>query len=180
MKTLLVLAVLMLSSVGASAQEIVDLGPHGKLTLYLLGDWRTEVSTLGREVTFTIKSAKESTNASCTLTASFPDVDRFDTKQKLKMRVEIDTAGFAPQSVEGKAVAREFNLTSGFGFYCNFTDAELRGKPMKPGDYKVATAGKIKLSPAVLLDVFIGAEGFRDEAYQQLLGAIEGMEYRPR
>ena len=172
--------VFLLSAVCGSAQEVVDLGQHGKLTLYLLGDWRTEISTLGREVTFTIKSAKESTNASCTLTASFPEVDRFDTKQKLKMRVEIDTAPFAAQSVEGKSVAREFNLTSGFGYYCNFTDPELRGKPVKPGDYKVATAGKIKLSPTVLLEVFIGAEGFRDEAYQQLLGAIEGMEFRAR
>lgn len=171
---------LLLTLVGARGQEVLDLGPHGQLTLYLLGDWKTDVSTLGREVTLTIKSAKESTNASCTLAVSFPEVDRFDTKAKLKMRVEIDGAGFAQQSVEGRAIAREFNLASGFGFYCNFTDPELRGRPVKPGDYKVATAGTIKLSPQVLATVFIGAEGFRDEAYQQLLGAIEGMEYKPR
>ena len=172
------LAVWALAS-AARAQETLDLGPHGKLTLYLLGDWRSHVSTLGRELTLTIKSAKEETNASCTLTVTFPETDRFDTKAKLKMRVEIETEVFAAQSVEGRAVAREFTLTTGFGFYCNFTDAALRGKPVKPGDYKVATAGKIKVSPQVLVDVFIGAEGFRDEAYQQLLGAIEGMEYTP-
>lgn len=173
-------ALLLLSFVTASAQEVLDLGPHGQLTLYLLGDWRTSVSTLGKEITLTIKSAKDETNASCTLAVSFPELDRYDTKAKLKMRVEVDTAGFAPQSVEGRAIAKEFNLTSGFGFYCNFTDAELRGKPVKPGDYKVATAGTIKLSPQVLVNVFIGAEGFRDAAYQQLLGAIEGMEFRGR
>lgn len=178
MKKLLLL--LFLAVACARGQEVLDLGAHGKLTLYLLGDWKTDISTLGREITLTIKSAKESTNASCTLAVSFPDVDRFDTKAKLKMRVEIDTAGFAPQSVEGRAIAKEFSLASGYGFYCNFTDSELRGKPVKPGDYKVATAGKIKLSPQVLADVFIGAEGFRDEAYQQLLGAIEGMEFKPR
>jgi hypothetical protein len=179
MKKLFALMFLAVACV-SSAQEVLDLGPHGKLTLYLLGDWRSEISTLGRELTLTIKSAKESTNASCTLTVSYPEVDRFDTKQKLKMRVEIDCAPFAAQSVEGKAVAREFNLASGIGYYCNFTDAELRGKPVKAGDYKVATAGKIKLSPQVIVDVFIGAEGFRDEAYQQLLGALEGMEFRSR
>lgn len=172
-------ALLLLSVLPASAQEVLDLGPHGQLLLYLLGDWKTEVSTLGREVTLNIRSAKEATNASCTLTVSFPEVDRFDTKAKLKMRVEIDGAGFAEQSVEGKAVAREFNLTTGFGFYCNFTDSQLRGQPVKPGDYKVATAGKIKINPQVLVDVFIGAEGWTDEAYQQLLGAIEGMEFKP-
>jgi hypothetical protein len=174
------LALLLLTVICARAQEVLDLGQHGQLTIYLLGDWKSEVSTLGRELTLTIKSAKESTNASCTLTVSYPEIDRFETKQKLKMRVEIDGAQFAQQSVEGKAVAREFNLTSGVGYYCNFTDPELRGKPVKVGDYKVATAGKIKLSPQVLVDVFIGGEGFRDEAYNQLLGAIEGMEFKPR
>lgn len=174
------IAFLMLT-VGLGAQvETVDLGPRGTLTLYLLGDWKTDVSTLGREVTLSIRPAKETVNASCNLTVSFPDVDRLDTKAKLKMRVEIEGAGFAQQSVERKAIAREFNLTTGFGYFCNFTDAALRGQPPKPGDYKVATAGKIRINPEVLVDVFIGAESFREEAYQQLLGAIEGMEFKPR
>lgn len=174
------LALFLVAAACAFAQvETVDLGPHGKLTLYLPGEWKTHVSTLGREVTLTLKPAKDSVNASGTLTVSFPDVDRYDTKAKLKMRVEIDGAGFAEQSVERRAVAREFNLTTGYGFYCNFTDAELRGKPSEPGNFKVATAGKIRLSPQVLVDVFIGADEFRDEAYQNLLGAIEGMEFTP-
>ena len=37
------------------------------------------------------------------------------------------------------------------------------------------SAGKIRLAPDVLLDVSIMADDFRDEPYQQLLGAIEGM-----
>lgn len=173
-------ALLVMMATCAWAQmETIDLGPHGQLTLYLLGDWKTDVSTLGREVTLSIRPAKESTNASATIAVSFPDVDRFDTKSKLKMRVEIDCEPFLAQSVESKAYAREFKLTTGYGFYCNFTDAALRGKPSKPGDYKVVTAGKIKINPQVLADVFIGADGFREEAYQQLLGAIEGMEFKP-
>lgn len=178
MKTLY-LVLLMCAAVVGRGQEVLDLGPHGKLTLYLLGDWKTDVSTLGREITLTIKSARESTNASCTLAVSFPEVDRFDTKAKLRMRVEIDGQGYAAQSVEGRAYAQEFALTTGYGFYCNFTDPALRGKPVKPGDYKVATVGTIRINPQVLINVFIGAEGFRDPAYQQLLGAIEGMEYSP-
>ena len=31
----------------------------------------------------------------------------------------------------------------------------------------------------VLIEVQFGGEGFSNEAYQQLLGAIEGMEYSP-
>jgi hypothetical protein len=85
----------------------------------------------------------------------------------------------AEESVERKAIAREFTLTTGFGFYCNFTDPNLRGKPMEKGNYKVMSAGKIRVTPTLLVDVQIMGEGFSDEAYNQLLGAVEGMEYAP-
>jgi hypothetical protein len=39
------------------------------------------------------------------------------------------------------------------------------------------TVGKIRLNAQVLVDVEIMGEGFADEAYNQLLGAIEGMEF---
>jgi hypothetical protein len=98
---------------------------------------------------------------------------------RLKLRVEADAYGYAEQSVERKAIAKEFSLASGYGFYCSFTDPDLRGQPSQPGNYKVMTVGKIRLTPEVLVDVQIMADGFRDEAYQQLLGAIEGMEFTP-
>ena len=59
------------------------------------------------------------------------------------------------------------------------TDPELRGKPPEKGNYKVMSVGKIRLNAEVLIDVTISADSFRDEPYQQLLGAIEGMEYKP-
>jgi hypothetical protein len=129
----------------------------------------------------TISPRKESVNASCTITVTFPDRDRYDTKSRLKLRVEADGHGVAQQSVERRAVARELSLMKapGYGFYCSFTDPELRGKPPQPGNYKVMSIGKIRLTPDILLDVTISADGFADEPYQQLLGAIEGMEFTP-
>ena len=101
------------------------------------------------------------------------------TKARLKLRVEADSQGVAQESVEGKAYAREFTLTTGYGFYCSFTDPKLRGRPTEKGNYKVMSVGKIRLAPDVLVDVQIMGEGFSDEAYNQLLGAIEGMEFSP-
>ncbi|MEO6245239.1 MAG: hypothetical protein ABIQ12_07360 [Opitutaceae bacterium] len=166
---------------GAFAQEqILDLGPRGKVTLFLLGDWKPVVINMAGQYEVTFTPRKESINASCSIKVSFPDVDRYDTKARLKLRVEADGAAYAEQSVEGKAYGREFSLGAGYGFYCNFTDANLRGnKPAPPGEFKVVTAGKIRLAPDVLLEVFFGADSFKDEAYQQLLGAIEGMEFKP-
>jgi hypothetical protein len=148
------------SAVAAFAQmETLVLGPHGKLTLYLPGDWKTVTTRNTQQITLVISPAKAAVNAECTLVVSFPEVDRFDTKARLKLRVEADGHGLAEQSVERKAYAREFSLTTGYGYYCNFTDPDLRGKPMEKGNYKVASAGKIRLSPAVIVDVQIMGEG---------------------
>jgi hypothetical protein len=159
--------------------ETLDFGSRGKLTIYLPGEWKVGTTDMAGTYTATLTPKKESVNASCTIAVTFPDEDRFDTKNRLKLRVEADAYPLAEQSVEGKAIAKEFNLTTGYGFYCSFTDPDLRGKPSQPGNYKVMSVGKIRLTPNVLVDVQFMADGFRDEAYQQLLGAIEGMEFKP-
>jgi hypothetical protein len=174
------IALFLLTIAGVSAQvETLDFGSRGKLTLYLPGDWKVGTTDMAGTYTVTLTPKKESVNASCTIAVTFPDVDRYDTRNRLKVRVEADAYGYAEQSVEGKAIAKEFTLANGYGFYCSFTDPELRGKPSQPGNYKVLSIGKIRLSPQVLVDVQFMADGFRDEAYQQLLGAIEGMEFTP-
>ena len=173
-------ALFLLTIAGAFGQmETLNLGPHGRLTVYLPGEWTVNTTRNTEQITLTISPKKESINASCTIEVTFPETDRFDTKARLKLRVEADGQGMAEESVERKAFAREFTLATGYGFFCNFTDPNLRGKPMEKGNYKVMSAGKIRLSPEVLVDVHIMGEGFSDESYQQLLGAVEGMEFVP-
>ena len=178
MKKLYVLF-LVLAACAYAQVETLDFGSRGKLTLYLPGDWKIATTDMAGQYTVTITPTKESINASCTIGVTFPETDRFDTKARLKLRVEADNRSAAEAAVEGKAIAKEFTLTTGFGFYCNLTDPELRGKPPEKGNYKNASIGKIRLAPDVLLDVQIMADGFNSEPYQQLLGAIEGMEYKP-
>jgi hypothetical protein len=175
-----IIALLLLTVVPAFGQmETLSLGPRGKLTLYLLGEWTSNTTRNTEQITLSIAPRRESVNAACTLAVTFPETDRYDTKARLKLRVEADCHGLAEQSVERKAYGREFSLTSGFGFYCNFTDPNLRGKPSEKGNYKVMSVGKIRLAADVLVDVQIMADGFSDEAYQQLLGAVEGMDFTP-
>ena len=181
MKKLLALFVVAVSCACAQVHTL-ELGSRGTITLYLLGDWKVSESSIAEQYSLMIKPAKESKNAQCKIEVSFPEVDRFDTKARLKLRVEADCKLYEEESVEGKAYAKEFALgvRGAYGYYCSFTDASLRGKQAtKPEDYKVVSAGKIRLTPQILVDVFIGADAFKDEAYQQLLGAIEGMEFTP-
>jgi len=163
----------------AAQVEQLDLGPRGRITLYLPGEWRTAATLNTTELTLTVQPRREAVNAALTFAVTFPETDRFDTNARLKLRVEADSQGVAQESVEGKAYAREFTLTTGYGFYCSFTDPKLRGRPTEKGNYKVMSVGKIRLAPDVLVDVQIMGEGFSDEAYNQLLGAIEGMEFSP-
>ena len=179
MKKLFALFVLGATSALAQIHEL-DLGARGKLVLFLAGDWKATSINMAGKNELTLAPQRDGINASCHIEVTFPEVDRFDTKQRLKLRVEADCYAFAQQSVEGKAYGREFQVTSGYGYYCNFTDPNLRGnKPAPPGEFKVMTVGKIRVTPQILVDVQIMADGFRDEPYQQLLGAIEGMEFRP-
>ncbi len=155
--------------------ETLDFGGHGKLTLYLPGDWKFNTSDFGDRQLININPTGDA-NASCTLTITFPDQDHYDTKGRLKQRVEVNGVQYAEQSVEGKAVGKEFNLQKGYGFYCNFTDPELVGKPPQKGNFKTITEGMIHLAPDVLIEVAISADGFSSDPYQQLLGMLEGME----
>ena len=171
-------ALLLLTSVSLCAQsETLDLGSRGRLTIYLPGDWRIDTTNFARQGTMTISPKREEVNASCTIAISIPEGDRFDTKPRLKLRVEADCRSLAEGSVEKKAVAKEFALSSGYGFYCSFTDPDLRGQAPQKGNYKVMSTGKIRLASDVLVDVSIMADDFRGEPYQQLLGAVEGMEF---
>jgi hypothetical protein len=172
---------LLLFTAASLCAEIVnlDLGSRGRITLYFPEGWKAATTDMAGQMTLTVSPLGDE-NAACSLLITFPQDDRLDTKPRLKLRVEADCFGIAEGSVERKAVAKEFSLMTGFGFYCSFTDPELRGKPPEKGNYKVMSLGKIRLAPDVLVEVSISADGFRDRPYQDLLGAIEGMEYKRR
>lgn len=178
MKKLLLL-LLLTAGVAAGQVQTLDLGPRGRLNFYLLGDWKVNTTRIADQITLTLEARGAEVNAAATIAVTFPDQDRYDSKGRLKLRVEADCHSLAEQSVEGKAFAREFSLTTGYGFYCSFTDASLRGKPPEKGNYKVISVGRIRVMPDILVDVSLMADSFRDAPYQQLLGAIEGMEFQP-
>jgi hypothetical protein len=166
-----------LAATAFAQAETLELGRRGKITFYLLGDWKCEQTNIGDNPTLIIKPTKYQVNAQATISVTFPDRDRFDRKDKLKLQVEAENRSAAEESVEGKAVGREFNVATGYGFYVNITDPALRGKPPEKDNFKNASIGKIRLAPDILIDVSIMADGFNSEPYQQLLGAIEGMEF---
>ena len=175
MKKFLALFLLLTGALLAQS-ETLNLGSRGKLTLYISDKWKFEVSDFGDRQIVNIRP-KDDTNAECSMTITFPDVDRYDTKARLKMRTEVDATKLEDQSVEGKARAKPFELKTGYGFHCDFTDPNLIGRPSKKGDFKTISVGLIRLNAEVLIEIGISADGFNSAPYNDLLGAIEGMEF---
>jgi len=174
-----IFALFLFSAVGLLAQaEKINLGARGSLTVYLADNWKFDTADYGDRRIVKITPKAEKVNANMELTITFPETDRFDTKARLKMRVEIDAMRFAEQSVEGKARAKEFSLANGFGYYCSFTDPALVGKPPQPGNFKTISVGIIRLAADVVVEVAISADGFNSDPYNELLGAVEGMEFK--
>lgn len=174
-----IFALFLLTVAGLSAQsQTLDFGSHGKLTLFLDDGWNFSTSDFGDRVLVTI-NPKGDANATCSLTITYPDTDRYDTRSRLKQRVEVNGMPVAEGSAEGKSIAKEYSLKTGFGFHCDFTDPELVGKKPQKGNFKNMSLGMIHLAADVLIDVGISADGFSSEPYQQLLGMIEGMDFSP-
>mgnify|MGYP001557055861 FL=1 len=179
MKKILALFFLLAGSVWAQSQDL-NLAGHGKLALFLVDEgWKFNVAEYGDRLLVTITPTKDDVNASCSLTITYPERDRFDNSSRLKMEVEVRGEALAEHSSEGKAYAKAFNLSSGYGFHCDFTDPDLIGKPPEKGNFKTISMGLIHVAPDVLVEVGISADGFKSAPYQALLGMIEGMEFTP-
>ena len=179
MNKILTLFLLGAAALYAQSQDL-NLGAHGKISLYLLDDgWKFKVSDFGDRLLVTI-TPKGDVNANCTLTVTYPEKDSLDSKSRLRLKLEADCAQIAEHSAEGKAVAREFSLRDGFGFHCDFTDPDLIGKPPEKDNFKTVSQGLIHLAPDVLVELSISADGFKSGPYQSLLGMIEGLEYTAR
>ncbi len=179
MKKIFVLLFLTAAAVFAqSDSDTVNLRSRGTLTLFLPETWRMSVGEFGDRAIVTIEPLNEA-NATCTITITYPEQDRLSTKAKLRMQTEVSLAPIAGGSVEGKAVARELNTRAGTGFYCSFTDPELIGRKPEKGKFKVMSAGLIRIAPDIVAEFSIMADDFRGTPYQDLLGALEGMEHKP-
>ena len=95
-------ALLLLTAAAAPAQPATfNLGPHGSITLYLLGDWEVDGTHFANRGSIQIKSRRSSVNAACNIGITFPPTDQFNTRARLKMRVETD--GYSLAGAVGRA-----------------------------------------------------------------------------
>jgi cold shock CspA family protein len=172
------LAALAISLPAASGlAEVFNLREQGRLELFPVGEWNIHGDDQGDlKIQLTPKSPRD--NAACEITVTAGGPDEYPTRAKLSRKVAeaakqmLESGDF----VEGTATVKPFYSKQGFGFYFTLTDPKLVGREPVPGDYKQVTMGMIRLSSGVMVEVQILSDGEKTEAYQQLLGMIEGME----
>lgn len=178
MRTRLAILLLLLPVAVGWAETFV-VRDHGRLEIFPVGEWKFSSEDVG-ELKIVIAPKRARDNAIATLAVVAGGPDEYPTETKLMRRLTEIAQRLAESGefVERKALLKPIYHQQGFGYYFVFSDAKLVGRPVIPGDFKNVCLGLLRLGPTILVRVQILSDGEETEAFQQLLGMVEGMELR--
>ena len=176
MRRFLAMLLFSLLTLGGLAQ-VFPLREYGKLVFYPVGEWKFGSEDMG-DLKIVIAPKRARDNAVATFTVAAGGADEFSTPEKLTHQLKEVAQRLAEggEFAERKATLKPIYCTQGFGFYFVFSDAKLAGRPVVPGDYKKICLGMIRVNANVMVRLQILSDGEETEAFQQLLGMVEGME----
>lgn len=174
-----VLAALLTMVAVSAAAETFRLPDVGQLTIVAAGEWSIAGEDMGDRYELVIVPTNERTNAACRISINLNGPPELNSKSALRERVIEAVRPQLEKAVERRVVPEPFYSRQGFGFHCTLTTPEQVGKPIERGKFKLRTLGLIYLAPKLIASVTILADDTLSEEYQQLLGAVEGMEIAP-
>jgi hypothetical protein len=180
MRRILAVLLLSLAALGGRA-ETFKLGDHGRLEIYPVGEWKFGSEDVGDlKIAIVPKLARDNAIATLNVAAGAPD--EYPTQAKLAKQLMGVAQRLAESGefVERKTTLKPIYHQQGFGFYFILTDAKLVGRNPVPGDFKKVCLGMVRLSSSIMVRIQILSDGEETEAFQQLLGMIEGMELKAR
>ncbi len=86
-----------------------------------------------------------------------PDKEsRLDTQAKIDQAVKNMGAQYADGSVEKTITVQKLTVSNGIGSYAEFTDGDLVGKKVRPGQYKVVAAGVVTIGKTAAAFTLLG------------------------
>lgn len=174
-------ALFLILAAAVGRAEVFYLRDYGLLEIFPVGQWIIRGEDVG-EYKIVMVPKQAGINAVATLTVVAGGRDEFPTVAKIERQLQ-STAQRLQASGEfsdRKATLKPIYHQQGFGSYFVLTDAKLVGRPAVSGDFKKVCLGLIRLGPTVMVRMQILSDGEETEAFQQLLGLIEGMELRPK
>jgi hypothetical protein len=161
-----------------------DLGDHGTLSLTVPADWSINGKAVDRPdgtpigYAFAIKPRNEA-DAKCLLTIAYV-TNGVPNKEALKKEVLRVCEEFASQSVEKKAILKEFAPETGYGAYCLFTDASLVGKTPPPGDYKIMGSGLVQPGKDMTGVVTLFTNDAESKEFKAMVSIINSLKVKPK
>ena len=118
-------------------------------------------------------------NAQCLISIYDKDKQEFSDPQFLKKILRGDSRPYvsSPEDLP-KLELKELKINGGLGFYANFVDPDLVGKPIKQGDYKTATPVILSLSSKYLVKVTILCDEINGADYRDAIKIIESIRIK--
>lgn len=115
-------------------------------------------------------------NAECLITLMDRSHVEFKDSEFLKRLLQSDSRPYlANLAAWSKVQVKSLKVRGGIGFYVNFTDPDLAGKPAKKGDYKIATPIYFSLGSDYLLKATILCDDVSGADYSEALAMVESI-----
>jgi hypothetical protein len=168
-----VFSVLILAAARAEDFKIPDVGT---LKIVAAGEWQIGGEDMGDRFELVIVPNNEKTNAACRISINLSGPPELNSRNAVRDRVAEAIKPQLAKAVEKRVVPEQFYSRQGFGYHVTLTFADRVGKPHERGKFRMQTLGLIHLGPRLIASVTILADDPLSEEYQQLLGAVEGME----
>ena len=119
-------------------------------------------------------------NAVCLVSAFDKDKPEFADAKFLKKILRGDSRPYvsSPDDLP-KLELKEIKINGGLGFYVNFVDPDLVGKPVKQGDYKTATPILMSLGSKYLIKVTLLCDEIDGADYRDLMTIVKSIKIKP-
>ena len=118
-------------------------------------------------------------NAQCLFSILGKNKQEFADAQFLKKVLRGDSQVYVNSPDElSKIELKELKLNGGLGYYANFVDPDLVGKPVKEGSYKTATPIILSLGSRYLIKVTILCDQIGGADYRDALKLVQSIKIK--
>lgn len=120
-------------------------------------------------------------NALCMISILSKGQADIATRDFLKLDIKGECRPYVPNESEiPKLKPKDLKLKDGFGFYLNFVDPDLVGKPIKKGKYKTATPIMLNLSMNYVIKITLLCDDLQGADYRDMMKIVESIRIKSK
>jgi len=118
-------------------------------------------------------------NAACLISIFDKDKAEFATAPFLKKLLRGDSRPYVANPADlAKLEFKEIKIAGGLGYYANFVDPDLVGKPVKKGTFKTATPIILSIGSQYLIKATILTNDLTGADYRDLIKIVESIKIK--